>query len=231
MPISPLNIGLLGVIWRDATYVNRSLPFWLRSASKIFSAVADAIAWVFQTQAISHHIHYLDDFLFFCRPNTGEGSQVKQAILNILGRLGVLVDSHKVEGPSSSLTFLGVLFNTVCYELRLPLDKLEWLRLMVDDWHAQPHHKQRELKSFLGHLSHAATVIRPGWTFLREFFSQLHIIQNPLHYIRLNMAARADIGWGKIFLQHLNEISFSPRPAPAWSVFTDASGSFAWGVL
>ena len=118
-------------------HVDRSQPFRLRSALKIFSAVADAIACM----GLSHLDHspshplYLDDFLFFCQPNTGKGLQVEQAILNILGRLGVAVASNKVEGPSSSLTFLGVLIDTVGYELRLPLDKLERLRLMVDDWH------------------------------------------------------------------------------------------------
>ena len=127
--------------------------------------------------------------------DTDEGSQVKQAILNILGRLGVPVASHKVEAPSSSLTFLGVLIDAVCYELRLPLDKLEQLRLMVDDWYTRPHRRRREMESFLGYLSHAATVIRPGQTFLQELFSRLRIIQNPL---RLNMAARA-LGGGRFF--------------------------------
>ena len=42
----PVNRRHLGVEWQGARYVDVSLPFGLRSASKIFRAVADALQWV-----------------------------------------------------------------------------------------------------------------------------------------------------------------------------------------
>ena len=42
--------------------MNRALPFGLRSALKIFTAVADMIAWVLHRAGIQDQ--YLNDFLF-----------------------------------------------------------------------------------------------------------------------------------------------------------------------
>ena len=44
--IHPSDYHLLGIRWRDRTYVDRALPFGLRSAPKIFSALAGLVAWV-----------------------------------------------------------------------------------------------------------------------------------------------------------------------------------------
>ena len=62
IPVHPLDYHLLGIRWRDRTYVDRALPFGLRSAPKFFSAIADLVAWVLDQQGIRHQLHYLDDF-------------------------------------------------------------------------------------------------------------------------------------------------------------------------
>lgn len=46
VPVHPADYDLLGIHWRGNTYINRALPFGLRSAPKIFNADADFINWV-----------------------------------------------------------------------------------------------------------------------------------------------------------------------------------------
>ena len=46
IPVHPHDQHLLGVRWNDSYYVDRILPFGLRSAPKIFSTVADALQWM-----------------------------------------------------------------------------------------------------------------------------------------------------------------------------------------
>ena len=65
IPVHPEDHYLLGLSWEGSVYVDRALPFGLRSAPKIFTAVADMIAWAFHTAGIQDQIHYFDDFLFF----------------------------------------------------------------------------------------------------------------------------------------------------------------------
>ena len=52
VPVHPHNQSLLGISWRGRTYVDRALTFGLRSAPKLFSAVADAIARVLHCQGV-----------------------------------------------------------------------------------------------------------------------------------------------------------------------------------
>ena len=44
--IHPHDQHLLAMVWGGNIFVDRCLPFGLRSAPKIFTAVADALAWV-----------------------------------------------------------------------------------------------------------------------------------------------------------------------------------------
>ena len=62
--IHPVDRPLLGMKWREQYYVDMALPFGLRSAPYIFTAIADVVQWMLT----SHHgvdflRHYLDDFL------------------------------------------------------------------------------------------------------------------------------------------------------------------------
>ena len=69
VPVHPSDYSLLGINWNRGTYIDRALPFGLRSAPKIFNAVADLIAWALACNRIQYQLHYLDDFLFL-RPLT-----------------------------------------------------------------------------------------------------------------------------------------------------------------
>ena len=65
--IQPIHLEdqhLLAITWEGETYADRGLPFGLEAAPKIFSAVADMMAWTLHCSGICHHIHYLDDFPF-----------------------------------------------------------------------------------------------------------------------------------------------------------------------
>ena len=60
IPVHPNDRHLLGMRWRGGLYINTAIPFGLRSAPKIFNAVADAIQWISGVESV---IHYLDDYL------------------------------------------------------------------------------------------------------------------------------------------------------------------------
>jgi hypothetical protein len=47
VPIHLDDRWLLGLVWDDMLYMDAVLPFGLRSAPKIFTAVADALAWIY----------------------------------------------------------------------------------------------------------------------------------------------------------------------------------------
>ena len=126
IPVQPEDHYLLGLSWEGSVYVDRALPFGLRSAPKIFTAVANMIAWAFHMAGIQDQIHYLDDFLFLSL--LASAPNLLQSALAMLEYLGVPVAREKVEGPACQVTFLGVVIDTVALELRLPHMKIEKLQ-------------------------------------------------------------------------------------------------------
>ncbi len=77
------------------------LPFGLRSAPKIFNALADAAQWIMGREGIDV-LHYLDDFLFFGPPDMAEGRAVLGKRCQVLTKLGFPIAAHKTEGPGKN---------------------------------------------------------------------------------------------------------------------------------
>ena len=59
VPVHPDDHLVLGMRWRDRLYVDASLPFGLRSAPKLFDAIADALEWIAPHLGMEFLWHYL----------------------------------------------------------------------------------------------------------------------------------------------------------------------------
>jgi hypothetical protein len=66
--VHPDDHYLLGTAWLGEVYVDRSLPFGLRSASLLFTAFSDMVAWAIHCQGVRFIMHYLDNFLVLGPP-------------------------------------------------------------------------------------------------------------------------------------------------------------------
>ena len=129
--VHPDNRHLLGIHWQGETYIDQALPFGLHSAPLLFTAVADAVSWALIQAGTPPLIHYLDDFLFFLPATEWQSDQALHRILGTLNSMGVPVAMQKVEGPATSITFLGILIDTVRFELRLPPEKVSFIQGIV----------------------------------------------------------------------------------------------------
>ena len=103
VPVHPDDRLLLGMQWENNLYVDGALPFGLRSAPRIFTAVADALEWRARFEGIEHILHYLDDFLIIASPGSNQCGRDLARLLALFDRLRVPVASDKVEGPSTCL--------------------------------------------------------------------------------------------------------------------------------
>lgn len=143
---------LLGMRWKGKLYVDMALPFGLRSAPKIFTALADALHWILETHGIDG-LHYLDDFLIFA-DEEGECEEALKAALELFALLGVAVAVHKTDGPAYRIVFLGIELDTVERVLRLPKEKLRKLQAEIRRWGNRQACTKRELLSLIGQLQH-----------------------------------------------------------------------------
>ena len=149
------------------------LPFGLRSAPKIFTAVADAIEWCVRQRGVSYLKHYLDDFITYRPPSSSVCGRNLAILAEECKQLGATLAEEKSEGPTTTLQFLGIEVDTVAATLRLPQDKLLRLQQLTVEWCSQKACRKRELESLIGVLQYACKVIRPGRSFLRRLLSSI----------------------------------------------------------
>ena len=70
--VHPTDCPLLGMSWDRKVYVDKILPFGLRSAPMLFSAIADALGWIMSRNGVTIIFNYLDNFLTLGKPGSDE---------------------------------------------------------------------------------------------------------------------------------------------------------------
>lgn len=235
IPVHPQDRPLQAMAWQGALYVDPMLPFGLRSAPKIFNAMADALQWHLQRSGIPLVRHYLDDFIIIAPPQSPRCAEYLSILNRECTALGIPIADHKRDGPTTCLTFLGIEVDTVAGQLRLPAEKLQRLKTLLREWGNRKSCRRKELESLIGLLNHACKVVRPGRSFLRRMIDLLHAIHHPPNSttpIRLNIGFRSDLAWWHQFVQQWNGISFLQPPSclPALEMTSDASGSWGCGA-
>ena len=113
-------------------------------------------------------IHYLDDFLLAGPPGQLTCSESTETMLRVCERLGIPVALDNLEGPATTITFLGITINTTLQQLRLPPEKLQDMTLLIKSWLGKHNTTKRDLLSVIGKLSFAAKVVPSGRLFLRR---------------------------------------------------------------
>ena len=138
-------------MWIDASHL-------AYDQCQIYSAFSDDLAWIFGCVGLVGQVHYLDDFLFLELPASLRFFVTEMAS-SLCTSLGVPLATHETKGPFACLVFLGILVDTVWWELRLPENKIQLLSALIQAWSHRSACQRRELESFLCHLSHTITVI------------------------------------------------------------------------
>ena len=75
--------------------------------------------------------------------------------------LGVPIKSEKTVLPCTSLTFVGIEIDSVLMKKRLPLDKLEKIRNLLQSYQHKKKVTLVELQSLIGLLNFACSVATP----------------------------------------------------------------------
>lgn len=109
------------------------------------------------------------------------------------------------------------------------MDKLIRLRATLDQWKKKRSASKHELQVLLGLLGHAATVIRPGRTFIRQFIVLSKRPRLPSQKVWLNLDCRADLAWWANYIDIWNGIALFPGLPVGPTVVSDASGTWGCG--
>ncbi len=214
--------------------MDATLPFGLRSAPKIFTALADALEWILRNRGVQCLAHYLDDFIMVGPPRSEVCRRYLEVVSTTCSELELPLAADKQVGPTTCLEFLGIELDTDQLEMRLSEEKRARVKDLVAAWRGKKSCHKRELESLVGSLQHASKVVRPGRSFMRRMHELLKRSKRETDHIRLNKEFRADIEWWNTFLATWNGVSML-RPlrasSPDVDFWSDASGSWGCGAF
>ena len=238
-PVRREDWHLLGIRWRSQFYIDKCLPFGLRSAPYLFNMVADALEWVLKHYfEVQHCFHYLDDFFLAGPPHSNTCYKALSDMLLFCRAVQAPVKPEKVLGPSTTLPILGIILDTSAGEARLPEGKLTALKQELQHFHniATTNHMctKRQLLSLIGKLTFGCKVIPAGRIFLRRLLDTAHSTDQLDGNISIDNEALEDIRWWLTFSSSWNGkamfLNSRWTPAHHLNLFTDASSTIGFGA-
>ena len=122
-------------------------PIWTEIGPKLFNILADLLSWILEQKGVSLLMHYLDDFLTLGPSEYPTCLHNLETIKGVCHHLGVPLALEKVEAPSQSLTFLGIILDTRNMKACLPHEKLQWIRDHLATWLVKHKATKRQILS------------------------------------------------------------------------------------
>lgn len=236
LPIHPDDFCLLGMQVDGKFFVDKALPFGCSISCALFEKFSTFLEWCVRTASHSEDIiHYLDDF---CGGGASgvEAQRILASILETFEELGVPVAPEKVEGPSTSIKFLGLIVDTIAMEVRLPEDKRSALQAVIASFiDGKNKSTLKELQSLIGSLNFACRAVIPGRAFCRRLIDATRGARKPNHRIRITEAMKEDLRVWDSFLKTYNGASFmfeqSWEDNDSLHLYTDSAGSVGFGAF
>lgn len=167
--------------------------FGLANAPSIFQRISRSIARMTQVRGFKI-ISYLDDFLLMGYTEE-ECTNAQQILIELLTRLGFLVNWAKVVVPTKRVQFLGLLIDSELQQIVLPEDKLTQLENMANHFMSKKKITKRQLQVLAGHMDFAANAIYGARTFSRIFIDALAALKRPSDHCRITKILRSEFQW------------------------------------
>ena len=177
------------------------LPFGLRSAPKIFCALADGLQWILESQGVTPCIHYSNDFMVFGSPDSNRCKWELERALRAVETNRCPNCTREDRGSFNSINLSWNPIDTQDEKLSLPQEKLMRLKREIRSWWDKRSTTKRELLSLIRQLQHACCVVRPGRSFLRRMISLSTVAKELHHRIRLNRGFQSDLYWWATFIE------------------------------
>ena len=234
IPVRPEDWPLLGYEWEGEFFFHTRLPFGLRSSPFHFTRFSSLLAWVAAHQSNSSSLlFYLDDF--WCADTEERCLRTFNTLKTVCRQLNVPLSPDKLEGPSATITFLGIELDASKQVLALPTEKLHLLHQELQQWDLRVRKcSKQELLSLIGKLSFAAKCIPAGRIFFRRLIDLSMKARKLHHRLDLTLEAREDISWWFHFLPEWNGTARFIDPvwasADNLQLFTDAAASIGAGA-
>ena len=125
----------------------------------------------------------------------------------LLGELGFTISQSKLISPSTEVTCLGILVNTINCTVSVPPEKLVQIQQLCRTWIHKYQCTKKELQSLLGSLLYISKCVKNSRFFLNRMLALLRA-NTTSKVITLDSDFKKDLNWFNQFLSTFNGISF-----------------------
>ena len=171
LKIYPGDFDLLGFKLNEYYFIDKSLPMGYSESNCLFEKFSTFIQWAVMNESNSDNLdHYLDDFLFAGKSNTEDCKNLMNSFDRVCCRLGVPIAHEKTEGPTTKLSYLGLLIDTEKMLIQIPEDKVLELKSKIKWVLGRKKITLRDLQSLCGSLAFCAKALPAGRAFSRRIY-------------------------------------------------------------
>ncbi|MCP4243647.1 MAG: hypothetical protein GY772_24095 [bacterium] len=231
VPVRPSDRPLLGFALEGRCFRFRALPFGLSSAPRLFCLVLRRV--IASLRAEGHRlVQYLDDILA-CGSTFAECTAATEALRARLVQLGWTLAPEKLSPPAQDAEFLGLRWETRAGRVSLPAAKLTHIRRELRRLRRSARVTLRQLAGVTGQINFAASVLRPGRTYVHPFARCVAVAwrstQSWTARVRIPPFLRDLCSRWLRELDGWNGVSYLPVAPPTVQISTDAS-TLGWGA-
>ena len=155
-------------------------------------------------------------------------------MLSVCQKINAPVKLTKVEGPSTSITFLGIVINTITVTVSISSERKQKLLSALQSMIECHKCTKQQLLLLIGKLSFACKVVPAGRIFLVRMIDLNCSVSRIHHHIRLTKEVCLDMYWWVNFLPQWSGTSCILETkwttTISMNLYTDASGTLRWEV-
>ena len=202
--VDPGEIHMLAFNWRNHIYIDKTLPFGLRSAAYLCQRTTNMIRYLLKQRGVDI-VNYIDDLGGADSPEKALFSY--QVLRQTLKEIGVIENEKKACAPSTQMVFLGTLLDSEKMEIRITDDRMAEIRSLLPKWLLKKSATKRELQSLIGKLQFVGKCVKPSRIFISRVLVLLRGLKHANHKVRLNTEFKKDIQWWISFMHVYNGVS------------------------
>ena len=215
--VDPLDYPLLAIKNGDSIFVVICPSFGCRASGSAQQRVSNAVVHVMQNRG--HDVlAYVDDFcgIAASAANAQKGFDEFGALTT---ELGLKLAPDKTCPPTTTLEWLGFLFDSNKLTISVPQEKLDELPIQSNAWLHKEYATQQQIQSLAGKLNHISLCVRPARRFMSRILEAVCDIQDAPR-IEITQAFKLAAG-GFVSMQSyaITESSWNQNsPSSTWNV-------------
>ena len=222
IPLDPVDFPKVCCIWRKKMYFFVSLMFGLTHSGLQGQKVTTAVTWIHQRLGLDTSdgatytsVNYSDN-IGGVEKTLRRAVQSYNALGELFTELGLVETTSKAHPPSTSMPYLGVLFDTLQMTMSIPGDKLQEVRCELDIWLKRKTVSKRTLQKLLGKLFWIARCVKYSRGFMGRLLAKLRELHTEPDHKTYPMpsSCRQDIEWWARYVRRFNgtELLYPEEP-------------------